>query len=383
VYRLNSDQQAIVDRAKDIAERDIKPHADEVDAEARFPREAIEALGKAGFLGLTIAPEFGGMGQGLRVATAVLDEIGQRCASTGMVYLMHLAGVSCYNAAPDKTGNYLRAAARGEHLSTLAWSERGSRSHFWAPMSEAARNNGAYVLTADKSWVTSAGHAASYVVSTKSPSASGPLDTMLFVVQGDDPGLSVAGPWSGLGMRGNASSPMRLEQVSVGAERVLTEPGKGMDMMLGVVLPWFQLGNAAICVGISEAAVQATQGHLSGSRFQHLGSTLADLPTLRAALAQMRIDTDKARAHLVSVLDAVESGAPSAMLLVLESKAVAAETALKVTDVAMRSCGGAAFSKHLGIERNFRDARAPAVMAPTSDQLYDFIGKALLGMELF
>jgi len=383
VYRLNSDQQAIVDRAKEIAERDIKPHADEVDTEARFPREAIDALGKSGFLGLTIAPEFGGMGQGLRVAAAVLDEIGQRCASTGMIYLMHLAGVSCYNAVPEKTGAYLRAAAKGEHLSTLAWSERGSRSHFWAPVSEASRNDGTYSLTADKSWVTSAGHATGYVTSTKSPNAVGPMDTMLFVVQNDDQGLSVAGPWSGLGMRGNSSSPMRLEQVSVGAERALTEAGKGMDMMLGVVLPWFQLGSAAICIGISEAAVQATQGHLGGSTFQHLGTTLGDLPTLRAALAQMRIETDKARAHIVSALDAVESSAPTAMLLVLESKAVAAETALKVTDSAMRSCGGAAFSRQLGVERNFRDARAPAVMAPTSDQLYDFIGKALLGMELF
>jgi alkylation response protein AidB-like acyl-CoA dehydrogenase len=87
MYRLNAQQQAIVDKAEEVAEQYIKPHADEVDAQGAFPREAIEALGREGFLGLTIAPEYGGMGQSLRVACAVLDQISQRCASTSMVYL--------------------------------------------------------------------------------------------------------------------------------------------------------------------------------------------------------------------------------------------------------------------------------------------------------
>jgi alkylation response protein AidB-like acyl-CoA dehydrogenase len=383
MYRLNSDQQAIVDRAKEVAEGPIKAYADRVDGEAAFPRESIQALGQAGLLGLTIAPEYGGLGQGLRVATAVLDEIGQRCASTGMVYLMHLCGVSCYNAVPDKMADQLSAAARGQHLSTLAWSERGSRSHFWAPVSEAAQHNGHFSLNAQKSWVTSAGQADGYVVSSKSPDAQGPLDTMLFFVPRDASGMAVSGTFTGLGMRGNASSPMALDNVSVPAAEALTESGKGVEMMLGVVLPWFQLGNSAICIGVAEAATQATAGHLTAGRFEHLGTSLADLPNLRASLARMRIETDKARAHLVATLDAVESGSPAAQLMVLESKAQAAETGIQVTDLGMRACGGAAFSKHLGLERNFRDVRAPAVMAPTSDHLYDFIGKALCGMELF
>lgn len=383
MYRLTSEQQAIVDRARSVAESDVKANAERVDSDAAFPRESIQALGRAGLLGLTIAPEYGGLGQGLRVAAAVLDEIGQRCASTGMVYLMHLCGVACYSAAPDKAADELRAAARGEHLSTLAWSERGSRSHFWAPVSQAAQHDGHFSLSAQKSWVTSAGQADGYIVSSKSPNAQGPMDTMLFLVAKGQQGLDVAGPWSGLGMRGNASAPMSLDNVAVDGGKALTEPGKGIEMMLGVVLPWFQLGNAAICIGISESATQATAGHLTAGRFEHLGSSLADLPNLRAQLARMRIETDKARAHLVATLDAVESSSPTAQLMVLESKAAAAETAIQVTDLGMRSCGGAAFSKHLGIERNFRDVRAPAVMAPTSDHLYDFIGKALCGMELF
>jgi alkylation response protein AidB-like acyl-CoA dehydrogenase len=97
----------------------------------------------------------------------------------------------------------------------------------------------------------------------------------------------------------------------------------------------------------------------------------------------MRIATDSARAHLAKVIDAAESGDPSAMLMVLESKAAASDTALEVTDLGMKACGGAAFGRHLSVERNFRDARAMSVMAPTSDVLHDFIGKSLCGMELF
>jgi alkylation response protein AidB-like acyl-CoA dehydrogenase len=384
VYRLSADQTAVIARAQQVGDDVIAPHAAVVDRESRFPREALEALGGAGLLGLTVPTEYGGLGQGLRVAAATLDEIARRDASAGMVVLMHLCGVACYAAAPQVAAQPLREAAAGRHLSTLAWSEKGSRSHFWAPVSQAAEQDGGKVtLNAEKSWVTSAGYADGYVVSTRSPHAANPTDIVLYLACKGEPGLNVSGPWDSLGLRGNASSPMLLHNCTLSADSALCEPGKGFDFMLGVVLPVFQIGNAAISIGICEAAVQATTQHLTGKRFEHLDSKLADLPNLRARLAKMRIETDRARAHLVSVLDAVETSAPNAMLLVLEAKAAAAETALLVTDLGMQACGGAAFSKHLSLERNFRDARAASVMAPTTDVLYDFIGRALCGMELF
>jgi alkylation response protein AidB-like acyl-CoA dehydrogenase len=154
-------------------------------------------------------------------------------------------------------------------------------------------------------------------------------------------------------------------------------------MMLGVVLPLFQTGTAAVALGLAEAAVGATARHLTSARLDHLGSTLADLPTERARLAQMRLATDRARAHLACVLDALETPGPATQLLVLEAKAAATETAVDVTELAMRACGGAAFGGAHGIERLYRDARAPIVMAPTTDQALDFIGRALCGMEVF
>ena len=127
----------------------------------------VEALANSGFLGLAVPTEYGGMGQGLRLACAVLDEMAQRCASTALIYLMHLCGTACYAAYPAPVQDIFAQMTGGKHLTTLAWSERGSRSHFWAPTSQAGQHNGRVILNATKSWVTSAGIADSYVVSTR------------------------------------------------------------------------------------------------------------------------------------------------------------------------------------------------------------------------
>jgi alkylation response protein AidB-like acyl-CoA dehydrogenase len=164
----------------------------------------------------------------------------------------------------------------------------------------------------------------------------------------------------------------------------LTPEGEGFKAMMEIVLPWFQIGSAAVSIGIAEAAFTAAVAHASSARFEHLSESLASaVPGVRARLAQMRIAIDSARGYLDQTLTRIEKGAPDAMLFVLGAKAAGAEMALQVTDEAMRVCGGAAFSRALTIERNFRDARAASVMSPTTDLLYDFMGKALAGLPLF
>jgi alkylation response protein AidB-like acyl-CoA dehydrogenase len=312
----------------------------------------------------------------------VLDEIAQRCASTAMCFNMHLAAIAAYQAAAQPPVEQLRAAARGYHVATLAFSEFASRSHFWALQSQERRSGERVVLDARKSFVTSAGEADGYVVSTRSSEGKAPTDSTLYLVLENDAGLNVAGTWDALGMRGNASAPMTLREVSIPADRALTAPGKGMDMMLGAVLPIFNVGSAAISIGIAEAATRITQRHLTGSSFDYNGTRLADLPNERARIAEMRIETDRARAYLAATLDALEQPGPSTLLHVLASKAAAAESALRVTDTGLRACGGTGFTRSLGLERAFRDARAAAVMAPTTDVLHEFVGRALCGMEL-
>jgi alkylation response protein AidB-like acyl-CoA dehydrogenase len=372
-------------KAEAVARDVLARHAADVDRQARWPAEGIDALKAGGFLGLTVPATHGGSGEGPRAFAGVLAKLAEGCASTAMIYLMHVCGTQVIVAAAEfgRRDQLLRDVAAGRHLSTLAFSEKGSRSHFWAPVSQAAADGDCYRITANKSWVTSAGRADGYVVSTRAAETTGPTASTLYFVPGGTAGLTVAGSWAGLGLRGNASAPVRLVDVAVPAAERVTGEGRGFDTMVNVVLPWFQLGSAAVAVGIARAAVAGVRHHLLGARLEHLGQTLAALPNLRAELARMQITTDAQAAFLHQVAWKMENPQPDTMLAVLGSKAAATEAALQVTDLAMRVCGGTAFSGLLSVERNFRDARAGSVMAPTTDVLYDFVGKAVLGMPLF
>ena len=372
--------------AKDIADRVLTPAAQRNDKEAGFSSEAVTALGSAGLLGIMLPADTGGAALGPRTFAAIVTALAEADASVAMVYLMHICAAATITAARNGAAiaPTLKEIAAGRHLSTLAFSEAGSRSHFWAPVSRARRNAAGVHITAKKSFVTSAGRAHSYVVSALAPEGKGPTDSTLYLIPSETRGLSVAGPWDGLGLRANASAPMTLEDCEVSPESQLTDDGAGFQAMLQVVLPLFNLGSAAVALGICRAAVAGTAAHLKNARFEHLGQSLGEsLPTLRAQVATMQIDTDGLAARIDDLIDHLEHPRDTSVLRVLEAKAAAGDVAIAVTSAAMRACGGAAFAKHMNIERLFRDAHAGAVMAPTGDVLREFIGKAVLGMPLF
>jgi alkylation response protein AidB-like acyl-CoA dehydrogenase len=362
-----------------ICTETIAAHAAEVDRDGAFPEKAIEALKTSGLLGAMSAPEVGGLGLGLAGAAAIVDRVAQECGSTAMVLCMHYCGAAVLEAhAPEAVR---RAAAAGEHLSTLAFSESGSRSHFWAPVSTARSDGDAVILDAHKSWVTSASRATAYVWSSKPLHAEGA--STIWLVPAAASGIKVQGPFEGLGLRGNDSSPVVATNVRIPGSAMLGGDGKGFDIMMSVVLPVFNVLNAACSAGLMEAGVRRTAAHAAAIRHADTGAALADLPTVRNYIARMRMKTDMARALLEDTIAAVGAGRGDAMLRVLECKAAAAETANEVLDLAMRVCGGAAFRRDVAVERYFRDARAAGVMAPTTDVLYEFAGKALCGLPLF
>jgi len=379
---------AAVLKAQEIASRVLAPSAGQNDKAGRFSTEAVESLGAAGLLGLMLPMDIGGSGLGPRTFASVAATLAEADASVAMVYLMHILGTATIGAARPGASQavtpILQQIGAGRHLSTLAFSETGSRSHFWAPMSRARRNGNGVRISAKKSWVTSAGYAQSYVVSSLAPEGTGPTESTLYLVTAETRGLSVAGPWDGLGLRANASAPIALSDCQVPSYFQLTDDGAGFQAMLNVVLPLFNLGTASVALGLCRAAVSGTVSHLKNTRFEHLGQSLGEsLPTLRAQLAAMQVDADGLSARIDDLIEHLEKPRETTMLRVLESKAAAGDVAISVTSAAMRICGGAAFSRHMGIERLFRDAHAGAVMAPTGDVLREFIGKALLGIPLF
>jgi alkylation response protein AidB-like acyl-CoA dehydrogenase len=374
--RTEPDILTLADR---IATDVIAKNAAQVDAEAAFPHASIDALRNAGLMGLISSPDVGGLGFGPGTAARVVERFAKECGSTGMVLCMHYCGTAVIEAHGPES--IRRDIAAGRHLSTLAFSEAGSRSHFWAPVSTAKRDGAGIRLDAKKSFATSAHHATAYVWSSKPVAAEGP--STIWLVPRDSNGLHVVGNFDGMGLRGNDSAPIVAEGVHIPESNRLGEDGAGFGVMMQIVLPMFQLLNAACSLGLMQSACERTQAHAAGTTFQHTGSALNELPTIRAYVARMRIETDMVAAFVKDTIDAMESGRADAMLRVLEVKAAAGESAGHVLDTAMRVCGGAAFRKDVGVERLFRDSKAAGVMGPTTDVLYDFIGKAVTGMELF
>jgi isovaleryl-CoA dehydrogenase len=370
-----SDHLGAVRRVVDTV---VEPNARDIDQSGTFPRAAIDELATAGLLGLTVDASVGGSGQGLRAAADVIEQLAAACSSTAMVVLMHYAGVAILEAyGPD---DVRRAVAEGSHLTTLAFSEAGSRSHFWAPLGTASATGDDVRLDARKSWVTSAGQADSYVWSSRPLDADGPMT--LWLVAADTPGLKIGDPFDGLGLRGNESRPIAADGATISRDNQLGEDGAGLDIALATALPTFLVLSAAFSLGLMEAVTTETGAHLMGTQLEHLGQTLVQQPLVRADYARMRIATDTLRAFLRDTLEALETERPDAVLRVLSVKAVAAEASIEVTDLAMKLCGGAAFRKEVGIERRFRDGRAARVMAPTTDALLDFVGRAISGLPL-
>jgi alkylation response protein AidB-like acyl-CoA dehydrogenase len=298
-----------------------------VDADGRFPRAAIDELARAGMLGVGLPESLGGSGGGPVEFVGLVEQIAGACASTGMVFVMHVVGAQTLLAgtASDAAGprrDALEAMAAGRHLTTLAYSDRGSRGHFWAQVSHAVRDGDGdgVVVDADKTWATSAGHADSYVLAVGAPGTDDPLSTELYLVSSDQDGVTIPGHFDGLGMRGNASAPLRVRGLRLGVEQRLGEEGSGFGLMMTATLPWFTLGSAACSVGIAGAAVEAAIAHASRARLDHEGATLAQIPAVRARLAYASIRLRESRALLREVASAVASDDPSALEGVLASR---------------------------------------------------------------
>ena len=295
-----------------------------------------------------------------------------------MIVIMHYIATTVIEK--HGTEAMRRSIAQEGKLTTLAFSEFGSRSHFWVPVSTATKGADGVRLNAAKQLITSAGVCDIYVWSSKPAAAEGL--SSLWAVPADAKGLSIPRPYVGLGLRGNCPADHGPGCADPGIE----SPGRrweGIRRDDGRGITLFQPAQLRRLRGDDGRGADARRESRDEFEVFLDGSKIADLPQVRGHIAKMQLKIDMVRALLLDALDAVEQGREDATLRVLESKLAGAETSLEVHDLAMRVCGGAAFRKDVGVERFFRDSRAAGVMAPVSDALYEFIGKAVCGMPVF
>jgi alkylation response protein AidB-like acyl-CoA dehydrogenase len=298
-----------------------------------------------------------------------------------MCFLMHNCGCAVIGskASPEQGERWLRPAATGEALATLAFSERGSGAHFYQPEIRAERRNGAFHVEGRKSFVTNGGQARLYPILVN---ASGEPGLDIIVLTPDLGGVAFEGEWQGLGMAGNSSIAMVLSDVTVPADSLVGKEGDGQELVFNVVAPTFLVGLAAANVGIARAAFDGAVAHATSRRYPD-GRSLAEIGAIQTYVAEMSTAVEAARQLVLEAARAADAAEPTALPLVMQAKVFATDTAKQVAETAMQIGGGQAYSRSLPLERHWRDAHAGSVMAPTNEVLKEWLGRALSGLPLF
>lgn len=391
---LTPDQKRWRDRAREISRDVLAPNAAAIDSESRFPRENLTVLGEAGILGLPVSEDHGGPGADLLTLVLVNEELGRGCASTAMCCHMHLAATTLIAAVAeeDQVDRFLTPILRGEHLSTYAISEPGSGSRWWHMVSNLERREGGYHLDSFKSFATSAGEADSYIVPVRASPTSSNHEYTLVLVDRTIENAKPIGTWDAMGLRGNRSTPMHFDGCFVPDGNRLGEAAFGFPLLLAHGLPAYQIGLAAVYLGIAAAAFDFAVSHVTRRVHADTGLPLAKVETIQLYVADMKLRLDQARAFvfdvaryvdllarkhgdLIEVIDDVEF-----LQSVASVKVVACQAAAAVTDKALQVCGGTGFSKKHPVERYYRDARAGSLMGPADDILRVLVGQRALGL---
>jgi alkylation response protein AidB-like acyl-CoA dehydrogenase len=363
----------------------LAANAQAVDQEGAWPAHSMRALAEARLTAIHIPRNMGGHGEGLVALATVTEELGQHCSSSAMCFGMHCVAskVLTTKATAYHEEKFLRPIAEGRHVSSLALSEPGTGIHFFLPRAHFTRDDQEILLSGQKSFVTSGGHADSYVVSAVPPGEElDPGSFSFFAVEAGATGLEWQSDWRGLGMRGNSSRGVVLNQVRIPSDNLLGAEGDEIWYVFEVVAPYFIVAMSGVYLGIARAALQEAVAHLKSRQHSHTGETLSTVPVLAQQVADMWIQVERTRQlvhHAARLGDAED---PGAALAFFAAKADVAEMVTSVTQLAMMLSGGRGYGQDGRLSRLLRDAQAAHVMAPTTQLLKSWLGRSLLDLPL-
>ena len=380
------DIHVLIQKAKEIAQDVVVKEAAVSDKEGTWVSESMAALQEAGLTALTAPVDCGGHGHGLYGLVRVCEELGKSYSSVGLCYGMHCVGtaVLAAKATEWQKKTYLEPIAKGKHLTTLALSEPGTGAHFYIPQTSLLPlSDSEFLINGAKTFVTNGGHVDSYVLSTAAASddASPELFTCI-VLDKNAEGMQWGKEWNGLGMRGNSSRSLQLNNVHISSQHILGEKGDQLWYVFNVVAPYFLTAMSGTYLGIAERALTEAKNTLQKRNYSHNGAALAQVSLLQHRLGTLWAKVERTRQLIYHAALLGDKGDESAVLSLLAAKAEVAHCAVETVNEAMTLCGGIGYENNGTLGMLMRDARAAHVMAPTTDILYTWIGRALLDQPL-
>ncbi len=379
-FTLSMQQKQIRRMARQFAKAELAPIAKEIDEEGRFPWEAVEKMGPLNFFGMQAPRAYGGAEMDTLSYCLAIEEISRVCAAVGLTIAVHNSVVvyplSKFGDDRQKA-KFLPPLAAGEKIGAFCLTEPNAGSDAMAIESTALREGDAYVVNANKIFVTNGGVADTLIIFVSVNPDDVKKGFSAILVERGTPGFEVGLLENNCGMRANPVCSITLTDCRVPKENLLGREGDGFKVAMAA-LDTGRIGIAAQAVGIGQAALDVSlkyakeriQFRVPIARHQAIQMMLADMGTMVEAARLLTLQAAYVKDQ------GGEVAGPSAM-----AKLFAGRTASRVVSMGVQIHGGYGYSRDYPIERYFRDARATEIYEGTNEIQQIVIARELLKRE--
>ncbi len=353
-------------KAREIAERVVRPKAAHYDRIQEYPWEIRDALAEAGLMGVWIPKEYGGAGAGVHNLCLVVEELSRACGGVGVLYAVNALGSFPILLAgtEEQKRKYLPAIAKGERLIAFGLSERNAGSDAGSLAARAEASGDDYVLNGDKKWTTNGGAADLYSVFAVTDPESRSRRISAFIVEKGDDGFTIGRTEDKMGIRCVPVVELHLRDCRIPGERLLGgKPGLGFKHAM-MTLDHARPGVAAQAVGLAQGALEYATVYCT--RRQQFGAPLSSFQLVQGMLAEMAAKVEAARQLVYAAARTIEAGASDITSGAAKAKLFATDVAMQVTTDAVQLFGGYGFMRDYPIEKYMRDAKITQIYEGTN-----------------
>jgi alkylation response protein AidB-like acyl-CoA dehydrogenase len=364
--RLTEEQALLRDTARDVAQNLLAPHAAEWDREAKFPKEALTELGKLGFMGALVPPEWGGAGADHVGYALALEEIAAGDGSVSTILSVHNS-VGCVPilkfGSEEQKQQFLKPMAAGDMLACFCLTEPGAGSDAAAIKTRAVRHGNRWVLNGTKQFITSGSTARVAIVFAVTDPAAGRRGISAFIVPTDSAGYRVARLEHKLGQRASDTAQLVFEDMELTPDLMLGQEGEGYRIALSN-LEGGRIGIAAQALGMARAAYEAALAYAQDR--EAFGQKIIGHQAVAFRLADMATQLAAARGLILDAAERRDAGEPCLKQAAM-AKLFASEMAERVCSDAIQVHGGYGYLADFPVERIYRDVRVCQIYEGTSD----------------
>ncbi len=376
-FELTEEQLMIRQAARDFAQQELKPGVIERDEHQRFPAEQVKMLGELGFLGMMVAPQYGGSGLDAISYVLVMEELSKVDASASVVVSVNNSLV-CYGL--EKYGNeeqkqkYLMPLARGEQIGAFCLSEPEAGSDATSQHTTAIDMGDYYLLNGTKNWITNGSTASVYLVIAQTDAAKGYKGINALIVEKGMDGFTIGAKENKLGIRGSDTCTLMFNDVKVPKANRIGEDGFGFRFAMQA-LEGGRIGIAAQALGIASGAYELAVNYAKERKT--FGKPIADHQAIAFKLADMATQIEAARLLCLKAAWLKDHHQPYAQASSM-AKLYASKAAMDVTVEAVQIHGGYGFVKEYHVERLMRDAKITQIYEGTSEIQKIVISRGIL-----